>query len=111
MLRELDVGDLFREGIGELSCVLSCQPKIEMSGCFDRPSTQGGAKPRLEGSVEDRSGRRNRRVRGFPNRSIPFLPPISNPWTRERFVVSSALICLNRSQHGAKPFIGHDVSR
>jgi hypothetical protein len=78
-----------------------------MSGCCDRPSSQGGAEPRLENSAEGRSRRRNRCIRVFANLPNPFLPPIANPWTRKRFLVALALIDLDRSQHGPQPFVGH----
>jgi len=105
--------------IVETSGLFRCQPTLEMSGSLqsrnvglwgDRPSTQGGAEPRLENSAEDRSRRRSRRVCLFSNSPNPFLPSISSPRTRKRFFVPLALIRLDRGENGAKPVVGHDGS-
>ena len=49
-------------------------------------------------------------VRPFPNRSDPLLAPPSNLWTRERFLVPSTLVGLNRGEYGAEPFVRDDVA-
>ena len=79
-----------------------------MSGCRDRRSTKGGAKPRLENSAEGSLYRRNGRVGLFSNLSNPFFFAISDPRIRERFLVTFALIGLDCVEYGAEPLVGHD---
>lgn len=81
-----------------------------MSGCFDRPSTQGGAKPRPENSAEGRSTRRNGRVGLSSNLSNPFLFAISDPRIHECFFIAFALTGLDCGQYGPEPLVGHDGS-